>query len=103
MEAYGAVMKEYVVVPDSLLKKTKELTPYIEKSFAYVKTLKKQNPVQKRKRSNCLGSEGGLKKGITITKAVGLYSRVNAEDGKRRKIYQHRHRHCTRLYCTGHA
>lgn len=40
MEAYGAVMKEYVVVPDSLLKKTKELTPYIEMSFAYVKTLK---------------------------------------------------------------
>ena len=40
MEAHGTVMKEYVVVPDSLLKKTKELTPYIEMSFTYVKTLK---------------------------------------------------------------
>jgi hypothetical protein len=40
MEAYGVVMKEYVVVPDSLIKKTQELTPYIEMSFTYVKTLK---------------------------------------------------------------
>lgn len=39
-EAYGAVMKEYVAVPDSLLKKTKELQPYLAISYDYVKTLK---------------------------------------------------------------
>ena len=39
-EAYGAVMKEYVTVPDSLLKNTKELRNYLELSYAYIKTLK---------------------------------------------------------------
>lgn len=38
-EAYGAVMKEYVTVPDSLLTKTKELQKYIELSYEYAKTL----------------------------------------------------------------
>jgi len=40
MEAYGIVMKEYVVVPDALLKKTKELKPWLELSYRYVQTLK---------------------------------------------------------------
>ena len=40
MEAYGAVLKEYAEVPDSLLKKTKELKPFLEISYAYCKTLK---------------------------------------------------------------
>ena len=40
-EAYGAVMKEYVTVPDSLLKKTKEL------SYGYVRTLKPK-PTRRR-------------------------------------------------------
>lgn len=39
-EAYGAVMKEYVAVPDSLLKNTKELRKYLELSFEYAKTLR---------------------------------------------------------------
>jgi TfoX/Sxy family transcriptional regulator of competence genes len=39
-EAYGAVMKEYVRVPDSLLEKMDELKNYLEISFAYAKTLK---------------------------------------------------------------
>jgi TfoX/Sxy family transcriptional regulator of competence genes len=39
-EAYGAVMKEYVRVPDSLLGKTGELRKYLEMSFEYAKTLK---------------------------------------------------------------
>ncbi|MGB8010998.1 MAG: TfoX/Sxy family protein [Terriglobales bacterium] len=39
-EAYGAVMKEYVAVPDALLKNTKELQKYLELSYEYVKTLK---------------------------------------------------------------
>jgi hypothetical protein len=39
-EAYGAVMKEYVTVPDGLLPKTKELEKYFKASYAYAKTLK---------------------------------------------------------------
>ena len=39
-EAYGAVMQEYVAVPDSLLAKTKELQKYLALSYAYAKTLK---------------------------------------------------------------
>ena len=38
--AYGAVMKEYVAVPDALLKNTKELKKYLEASYEYAKTLK---------------------------------------------------------------
>ncbi|HEY2721659.1 MAG TPA: hypothetical protein VGI82_08040 [Chitinophagaceae bacterium] len=40
VEAYGIVRKEYVVVPDSLLKKTAELKPYFDMSFEYVNSLK---------------------------------------------------------------
>jgi TfoX/Sxy family transcriptional regulator of competence genes len=39
-EAYGAVMQEYVAVPDALLAKTKELQEYFRRSYAYAKTLK---------------------------------------------------------------
>ncbi len=39
-EAYGAVMKEYVAVPDALLKNTRELKKYLEFSYEYAKTLK---------------------------------------------------------------
>ena len=39
-EAYGAVMKEYVEVPDSLLARTAELSKYLNLSYAYAKTLK---------------------------------------------------------------
>jgi len=39
-EAYGAVMTEYVAVPDMLLKKTTELERYFEISYEYAKTLK---------------------------------------------------------------
>ncbi len=47
-EAYGAVMKEYVAVPDSLLKNTKELRKYLELSYEYAKTLKPK-PTTKKK------------------------------------------------------
>ncbi len=39
-EAYGVVQKEYVTVPDNLLKSTKELEKYFAMSYAYVKSLK---------------------------------------------------------------
>ena len=39
-EAYGAVMKEYVTVPESLLRNTKELAKYFALSYQYVGSLK---------------------------------------------------------------
>jgi TfoX/Sxy family transcriptional regulator of competence genes len=47
-KAYGAVMPEYVTVPDTLLTNTKELRKYLEFSYQYVKTLK---PKPTRKKS----------------------------------------------------
>lgn len=46
-EAYGVVMKEYVTVPDALLKKTSELKKYMEASYEYAKTLKAK-PTKKK-------------------------------------------------------
>jgi TfoX/Sxy family transcriptional regulator of competence genes len=40
LEAYGAVMKEYVAVPDGLLGKTRELARYLDLSYEYAGTLK---------------------------------------------------------------
>lgn len=39
-ESYGVVKKDWVVVPDRLLTKTRELAPYLELSYQFVKTLK---------------------------------------------------------------
>lgn len=47
-ERHGTVMKEYVVVPDSLLKKTKELKKYFDLSVAYVGSLKPK-PTKRKK------------------------------------------------------
>jgi hypothetical protein len=38
--SYGIIKKEFVLVPERLLRNTKELTPYFKISFEYVKTLK---------------------------------------------------------------
>jgi hypothetical protein len=46
-EAYGAVMQEYVAVPDKLLLKTKELQKYFAMSHTYAKTLKAK-PTKKK-------------------------------------------------------
>ena len=46
--AYGAIMKEYVAVPDALLTQTKELKKYLESSYSYAKSLK---PKPSRKKS----------------------------------------------------
>src|SRR5262245_46928341 len=46
-EQYGAVMKEYVDVPDSLLKKTSELRKYFDASYRYVSVLKPKPSRQK--------------------------------------------------------
>ena len=39
-KSYGVVKKDYVTVPDALLKNTKELKKYLEISYEYVATLK---------------------------------------------------------------
>jgi TfoX/Sxy family transcriptional regulator of competence genes len=47
--AYGAVMKEYATVPDSLLKDTKTLQRHFQFSYEYIKTLKPK-PTKKTKK-----------------------------------------------------
>jgi hypothetical protein len=47
-EVYGAVMKEYVTVPNALLKNTKELQKYMTLSYEYAKTLKPKASKKKR-------------------------------------------------------
>ena len=44
---YGIVQKEYVMVPDGLLKKTQELKRYFDLSYGYVGSLKPK-PTKKR-------------------------------------------------------
>jgi hypothetical protein len=39
-ESYGVVKKDWVTVPDALLKNTKELKKYLEMSLEHVNTLK---------------------------------------------------------------
>ena len=45
--AYGIILKEYVVVPDTLLKKPKDLKKYFDMSYEYVKTLKPKSTKKK--------------------------------------------------------
>ncbi|MEM7029594.1 MAG: hypothetical protein AAF629_08515 [Chloroflexota bacterium] len=48
-EQYGAVMKEYVQVPDHLLQDIDALKPYLTLSFEYVKSLKPKPTKRKKK------------------------------------------------------
>ena len=47
-EQYGAVMREYVEVPEGLLRKTSELKKFFDMSYAYTSSLKPK-PTTKRK------------------------------------------------------
>jgi len=47
-EAYGAVMSEYVAVPDELLRKTAELKKYLAISYDYVSALKPKATKKKK-------------------------------------------------------
>ena len=47
MEQHGAVMKEYVRVPDPLLSDTDALKPYLDLSYQYVMSLKPK-PTKKK-------------------------------------------------------
>ncbi|MGW8225669.1 MAG: hypothetical protein ACWGOY_08045 [Anaerolineales bacterium] len=46
-ESYGAIMKEYVTVPDELLENTGELEEYLNISYAYAKSLKPKPTTKK--------------------------------------------------------
>ena len=46
-ESYGAIMKEFVTVPDDLLENTGELKAYLDLSFAYTKSMKPK-PTKKK-------------------------------------------------------
>ena len=48
LTSYGAVLKEYVEVPDALLENTDELAPYLAISHTYAQTLKPK-PTKKKK------------------------------------------------------
>ena len=48
-ESYGVIRKEYVIVPDDLLKKTSELKTYLDMSYAYAKTLKPKPTTKSKK------------------------------------------------------
>jgi hypothetical protein len=47
--AYGLVRKEYVAVPDALLRNTRELAPWFAKSFEHVRSLKPGPTTKPRK------------------------------------------------------
>jgi hypothetical protein len=48
-EQHGVIMKEYVVVPDGLLRKTKDLQKYFRMSHEYVGGLKPKPTTRKKK------------------------------------------------------
>jgi TfoX/Sxy family transcriptional regulator of competence genes len=48
-EQYGTVLKEYVEVPDALLRKTSELKMYFDLSYAYVARLKPKPTTRAKK------------------------------------------------------
>ena len=47
-EQHGTIMREYVVVPDALLKKTKTLSAYFTMSHEYIGTLKPKPTTRKK-------------------------------------------------------
>jgi hypothetical protein len=49
-EQYGSIQPEYVVVPDALLAKTRELKRYFDESVAYVSALKPKATTKSRKK-----------------------------------------------------
>lgn len=68
-EQYGTVMKEYAVVPASLLKKTKELQPYFAASLEYIGSLKPKPTTRKKK-----ASKKTTAKRTTVKKSVAKKS-----------------------------
>jgi hypothetical protein len=55
---YGSVQPEYVVVPETLLAKTRELLPFFEISRAYAASLKPKPTTRKKGASSRKGKAG---------------------------------------------
>ena len=51
-EAYGTVLKEYVLVPEKLFESTAQLKKYFDISIEYVKSLKPKSPIKKIKKTS---------------------------------------------------
>ena len=51
-EAYGTVLKEYVLVPEKLFESTTQLKKYFDISIEYVKSLKPKSPTKKIKKTS---------------------------------------------------
>ncbi|NQV40906.1 MAG: hypothetical protein HQ506_01015 [Candidatus Marinimicrobia bacterium] len=49
-EQYGAVMKEYVSIPQDMLESTSDLKPYFDVSYDHIGTLKPKPTTKKKKR-----------------------------------------------------
>jgi hypothetical protein len=47
---YGSVLKGYVTVPDDLLQDTAALKPYLDLSYAYIRSLKPKPSKKKKKK-----------------------------------------------------
>ena len=62
--AYGAVMKEYVAVPDELINNTREMKKYLRLSYEYAKTLKPKptNPKNAKPRVKSKSASAGKRK-----------------------------------------
>ena len=65
-EQHGRVMKEYVVVPNALLRKTSELKRFFVRSHAYVGTLKPK-PTTRTKKGATTGTRKARKKVVKKT------------------------------------
>jgi hypothetical protein len=47
-QAHGAVMREYVAIPDDLLARTAELAPWLARSYDYAKSLTPKPTTRRR-------------------------------------------------------
>ncbi len=81
---YGAVMKEYVEVPDSLLKKTSELAKFFALSVSYAHELKSKSTTRKKKATKAAGGKRGAEKKPAKKTAANRPKR-KAAAGPRRK------------------
>lgn len=74
-EQHGSVLKEYVEVPDTLLKKTKELKKFFDLSYTYVssikpKATKRKTKATKKTSTKKTSSKKVSKKKVTRKKAT---------------------------------
>lgn len=67
---YNTVMKEYMLVPDTLLKNTRGLKPWFEKSWAHIGSLKAKATTRKKSTKKKVAKKKTAKKKVTKKKAA---------------------------------